>query len=335
MTILKYKDYKKSHFNEFELLGSDEVATTKAFAYVLANSPIVTKRFLKEINVSINGFKNLYHESEILIETKRKSGRTDIEIQCSDKLHVIIEAKIKANKLSKQRTQYLKDFNKSADKKVMCFITHERSVSIDKNKEIITKFFTWNQIFSLLSSVKSKKQTSEIILIDKFLKFYERRIKMREQKEILIQDVGQKSEVERFREYYVYRRPETYGAPLYFAPHFPKNSKQPEGVGISYLSKVLGVLTIKSSDILKYTDDLQIFAGHDSQLVKNWIKGVSLKSNSKIHTFYFLDKPIDIKPALQKDGGIKKGRGIGWIAGLIPPNRCVTFKEFSRRMSNK
>ncbi len=46
----------------------------------------------------------------------------------------------------------------------------------------------------------------------------------------------------------------------------------------------------------------------------------------------FLDDPVKLDRPLLKDGGNKKGRGKGWIAAMIPKNRCVTFEEFTRRM---
>ena len=30
--------------------------------------------------------------------------------------------------------------------------------------------------------------------------------------------------------------------------------------------------------------------------------------------------------------GIEKGRGKNWIAAAVPPNRCVSFKEFTKRI---
>ena len=50
-------------------------------------------------------------------------------------------------------------------------------------------------------------------------------------------------------------------------------------------------------------------------------------------TFYFLDTPVKFKIPLQKDGGIKKGRGKGWIAASIPKNRCVSFSMFCKKLA--
>jgi hypothetical protein len=78
--------------------------------------------------------------------------------------------------------------------------------------------------------------------------------------------------------------------------------------------------------------------GGKTALAYKWMKGVTKKvskKNKKTFTYYFFDEPVSINPPLQKDGGIKKGRGKRWIAAAVPPNRCVTFNEFAKRMSVK
>jgi len=167
---------------------------------------------------------------------------------------------------------------------------------------------------------------------------------MKEQKEVLVQDLSDEKEIELFKSFNIYRRDETYGIPLYFAPHFSKNANQAEGVGISYLAGVLGVLTIAPTEIKHYEDDLKKFAGTNKKLVKKWVDGINQLSKKitkrstkvktpKVMTFYFLDTPVKFKNPLQKDGGIKKGRGKGWIAASIPKNRCVSFSMFCKKLS--
>jgi hypothetical protein len=336
--ILKEQNLDKCCLNELELLGNDEVAITKALAYIFSKSYRATSKVLKYIDPSYKFSKKDYLKSKISIEKYRKSGRTDIEIECENDLHLIIEAKIKKNKLNNQRKQYLNEFNKNTKKNIMCFVTSERTVLSDALDYINVKFLTWRDIQSLLSDIKFTDDTEESKLVKKYLRFYERRIKMREQKEVLIQDLSKPSEIKRFKENQIYKRPETFGIPLYFAPHFTKNANQDEGVGISHLSKVLGVLTIKAADIVQYKEDLNSFANNDKKLVSIWLKGMTLGNKSlqkELRTYYFLDSPVEISPSLQKDGGVGLGRGKNWIAGMIPPNRCVSFSEFAKRMSSQ
>ena len=157
---------------------------------------------------------------------------------------------------------------------------------------------------------------------------------MNEQKEILIKDLSDSLELERYKKYQLYSRDQTFGTPLYFAPYFTRNAKQPEGEGIAYLSKILGVLTLIPNEIENFEIDLRRFI-NDDNIVKIWIHGVKLNSENltEPYTYYFLDKPVKLNKNLLKDGGIENGRGKNWIAAFIPKNRCVTFDEFVKRMN--
>ncbi|MFQ5754309.1 MAG: hypothetical protein ACE5HI_20175 [bacterium] len=170
--------------------------------------------------------------------------------------------------------------------------------------------------------------------VQNFSKFAMKGFKMREQKEILVQDLGDTNEIKRFREFQVYRRDVISGSPLYFSPYFTRSANQSEGEGLSYLSKILGILTVSPKDVLNFKDDLSKFAG-DPSLVEKWITGVNLdkeKENDKTFTYFFLAEPLRLNVPLIKDGTNKKGRGKNWIAAMIPKNRCVTFEEFTRRL---
>lgn len=343
-TILKRENNNNSHLNIFELLGSDEVATTKAFAYLIARSPKILFLLLRSLGVNLKHSPSTFKKLSIEIERTRNEGRTDIEIFLANSFHVIIEAKIKKNKLKTQRSQYLKSFKKNkSPKNIMCFITSER-ISFEQNKKIETVYLTWRETLLIVEeSLKKHISKDEKTLAEDFITFYRRGINMKEQKEVLVQDLSDKKEIDLFKTFNIYRRDETYGVPLYFAPHFSKNAKQTEGVGISYLSGVLGVLTIAPSEIKDYEDDLKKFAGTKKKLVKKWTDGINQLSKKitkrstkvktpKVMTFYFLDTPVKFKKPLQKDGGIKKGRGKGWIAASIPKNRCVSFSRFCEKI---
>ncbi len=150
------------------------------------------------------------------------------------------------------------------------------------------------------------------------------------QKEILIQDVGDKLELKKFKESNLYRRDKIFGSPLYFAPYFTRNSGDTEG--ISYLSKIVGIISAKPNEISSFKDELITFADGKNNLVDKWLLGVDSDSEDSVFTYFFLDDPVILPKPLMKDGGNKKGRGKDWIAAMIPKNRCVSFEEFTKRL---
>ena len=153
---------------------------------------------------------------------------------------------------------------------------------------------------------------------------------MKQLKEILIQDVNIE-EIDRFETFNVYGRNQTFGTPLYFAPYFTRNTGKIEG--ISNLSKILGILTLRPLDVDNFKSDLEGFAAHKEQ-VETWINGVKNGKDipTETYTYYFLDNPLKFNRPLRKDGGIEKGRGKDWIAAQIPPNRCVSFIDFVKHI---
>lgn len=179
------------------------------------------------------------------------------------------------------------------------------------------------------------RQLSGLTLVQDFARFATKGFKMRLQKEVLIQDLAKEGEVRRYLEHRVYRREPTYGTPLYFAPYLTRSTLKIAGMGlregISHLSKVLGVLTVKGADVESYLDELVTFADGDKAAVQVWLGGVDIGAEED-STYYFLGPPVTFPRPLLKDGGIEPGRGKGWIAAKIPKNRCVTFEQFSKRM---
>lgn len=327
---MKIKQIKleRSPLNQFDLLGADEVGLSKAFAYVLGREPIALYSFLQYIGIPTKNTRSNFKATSIEIERVRDEGRTDIEIRQKGKLHVIVECKVRSNKVQSQRTRYLKSFHDDR-KKVLCFITQQNDFKKQVDETIEIHNLGWMDIANLFDN----KQFQDYPLIKDFLSFVMKGFKMREQKEILVQDLGKPAEIRRFREFQVYRRDVIFGSPFYFSPYFTRKAKQTEGEGISYLSKILGILTLSPEVIENFTDDLNKFTD-DPELVKNWIRGVKLLSEEKDKTFtyFFLEKPLKLNTPLRKDGTTKKGRGKDWIAAMIPKNRCVTFSEFTRRL---
>lgn len=330
---IKHMGFDKTSLNQFDILGKDEVALSKAFAYVLSKNSKALYTFLHSINIHINNTPKNYRHTEIDIEKHRKEGRTDIEIYHEGKYHVIIECKVRGNKVKKQRRQYLKSFSSDDNiKKVMVFISQNNDSMIQTLPDIETHNLNWMNIVELYKT----KEFKNAKIVQDFVKFAEKRYKMREQKEILIQDLSKEVEIRRFKEFNVYRRSEVYGTPLYFAPYFTRSAQQAEGEGISYLSKILGIITLNPAEGYD-EDDLKEYANKDKELLNKWKQGLALeikKQKNEHYTFFFLADPVKLPKPLLKDGSNKKGRGKDWIAAMIPPNRCITFEEFVKRVNN-
>ncbi len=324
--IVKSTKTQRTTLSQFDLLGQDEVALSKAFAFLIGFDKDCYFEFLKFLDIRQKNTLNNFINSDIRTERKREEGRTDIELKNSDNYHVIIECKVNGNKLSKQRTQYLTAFDKKSKRKVLCFVTQERDTNKQITEDISIINTSWLEVIELFND---KKFTDKEI-VKTFLNFVTRNYKMKNLKEILIQDVNV-AEITRFENYGVYRRGDVFGTPIYFAPYFTRGTGKPEG--ITNLSKVLGILTLKAKDIDNFISDLENFKTNDNQVDK-WIKGVKYDKNdaNKLYSYYFLDEPLKFKNALRKDGGIKKGRGKNWIAAQIPPNRCVSFTDFVRHI---
>ena len=326
--IIKRNGYSESTLTTFDLLGYDEIGLSKAFAYLLSKESIALYKFLQFIGISIKNTEKNFRETEVIVEKKRTEGRTDIEIKQNDKYHIIIESKIKSNKIVKQRTQYLHSFD-NEPQKCICFITQINDYQKQIYKGINVRNIGWIEIANLFDGKEFQKN----LLISEFSKFIIRGYKMRDQKEILVQDLSDENEMRKYREYYIYRRNVIYGSPLYFSPYFTRKANQPEGEGISFISKILGILSFRPKELDIYMDDLASFANGDTEIVEKWLNGIKMESNSdEIFTYFFLDNPVRLKQPLLKDGTRSKGRGKNWIAAMIPQNRCDTFDEFIKRI---
>ncbi len=326
--IIKPENYSNYAINQFHLLGNNETGLSKAFAYLLSKKPSIMFKFLRYIGLPLKKSDSLY--SSILIQTERKrtQGRTDIEILSKNKFHVIIECKVGNNKIDKQREQYLKSFANVPDK-YLCILTQTNDYKKQLYDDVSVKNMGWIDIDNLLDD----KEFESDELVKDFQSYLRRGYKLRDQKEILVQDLSDSTEMKKYKEYNVYRRQTIFGSPLYFSPYFTRNAEQEEGEGISYLSKILGIITAKPDEIESFKDDLKIFSDSKNDLIDKWLKGVNLDEEDTVYTYFFLDDPVKLNTPLLKDGGIEKGRGKNWIAANIPKNRCVTFEEFTKRMA--
>lgn len=329
--ILKRPDSGTTHITPLDLLGNDETALSKAFAYVLSKDRTSLFTFLRYIGINVKNTENNYRWTTIQIEHSRPEGRTDIEIQNPWSYHVIVECKVDAGKVSSQRTQYLNCFD-TVPRRVMCFITQTRDTNRNTNAGIVTRHLSWLEILGIFEEARLQADP----VVGQFMSYAIRTHKMKTQKEILIQDLSDATELKRWKDHAVYKRDVTFGTPLYFAPYFTRSTDPSLGEGMKYLSPILGVLTLKPSDIKGYETDLQSFTD-DKERVPNWMQGVTMGDathQNEEHTFYFLGEPVELPCPLMKDGTIKKGRGKNWIAGYIPKNRCVTFAEVIKRLKN-
>ncbi len=323
---IKHRNYKGTNLNRFDLLGYDETALSKAFAYLLASEASIFYKFVRSLGISTKNTASNFRAVTIEIEQKLKMGRTDIDIRHAGKFHIIIECKIGTNRIRDQRTKYLHGF-KDEPKKILCFITQERDCNREISAGIDIHYKGWLDIISLIS----QNEFTRSDIIKEFSSYATKGFKMRDQKEVLIQDLSKSDEIRRYKDNFIYCRDATFGSPLYFAPYFTRAAPN-EVEGITYLSKVLGVLTIKPKDVKSFEDELSVFANNDKSLVKKWLAGIKQENIDVPSTYYFLASPIKLKKPLMKDQGKSKGRGKGWIAAMIPKNRCVTFEEFARRM---
>lgn len=314
----------------FDLLGSDEVGLSKALAYVMGREPVALYLFLHYVGITTQNTSKNFRSTSIEVERVRDEGRTDIEIRQPGKFHVIIEAKVKSNKVKQQRTQYLQSFD-NEHKKVLCFITGMNDFKKAIHNEIEIHNLGWLEILGLFDQPKFKSHD----LIRDFVEFMRKGFSVREQKEILIQDVGNNNEIRRFRAFQVYRRDVVFGSPLYFSPYFTRNAKQQEGEGIFYLSRIMGILSMKPQSVDNFRDDLFKFNGNNEELTDRWIRGVrSINGPSdaeRVFTYFFLDEPLKLNNPLKK-GPRGRGHNKDWIGSQIPRNRCVSFLEFARKM---
>ena len=327
---LKHKNYDSTTLNRFDLLGDNEVGLAKSFAYLISCERKILYSFLRNIRITARNTEANYRETTIEIEKHRDEGRTDIEIRQKNKFHVIVECKIGKNWVGKQRTQYLSAFdNSSKEKKVLCFVSQQRDWHLEsKDQNIAIYYREWSDILDLISD----KEFERNVLAQEFVRYITKEFNMKTQREILIQDTaGDKGGIERFEKYRIYRQKTRSLSPQYFAPYYTKRSKHPNGAGISYLSKVLGVLLIKAKEVDTYIDELRKYANDDKAILEKWCAGLKDSDKPEIQlSYYFLDEPVKLKKSLKKE---RSGEAKGWIGGgRIPPNRCVTFEAFIKRI---
>lgn len=314
-----------THLTLFDLLGMDEVSLAKGFAYILGLNKSIYFEFLHLLGVRARSSDSHFKRLEITVERRRTEGRTDIELRVPQTLHVIIECKVKGGNITQQRTQYLASFDADAPIKVMCYLTQERGSHLAFDRNIHFKHVSWLDITELLNT----PAFINLQHVKQFLSFAQRHYEVTYMREILVQDLGDEIELQRFTDCNVYRRDETFVTPLYFAPHFTRDNLAHLPEGISRLSKVLGILTFNPNQIQNVANDLHSFSGNDA-LIAKWQRGVNLGDQpDRLHTYFFLDDPFVFRSPLRK---AHRRNSRNWIGSLIPRNRCVSFTEFIKHI---
>lgn len=324
--LLKTSEAGVTSLTELDLLGSDETALSKAFGFVLAKEPAVFGRFLRLLDPGpvFRGAERLHRRARIEIERRRESGRTDIEILIPNRAHIIIECKVETGKVLGQQQQYLKDFDEACAKKIMCSLTQQVGSVVCSDTQVPFRHLSWWDVVAALDA----KSLSGNRRVTEFLQFVQKNYRMKTLKEILIQDLSDATEVDRYMTHRLYRRDPVFGIPLYFAPYFTAKAMKRglAGVeGIGFLSRVLGVVTFSPADGVP-PSTLEQFT-EDAALRARWSAGIGHETGKR--TFYFLDNPVKLTKALRK---VETKNSHGWIGCMIPKNRCVGFDEFVRQI---
>ena len=138
-------------------------------------------------------------------------------------------------------------------------MTQERDTNKQFHNDIQIINTSWLEIIELYNNRKFNNKK----IVSTFLRFATKNYKMRELKEILIQYLKDKTGVERFQNFAVYRRDQTFGTPIYFAPYFTRGATEQKG--IINLSRILVILTLKTDDIETFRSDLEAFSGDTNQ----------------------------------------------------------------------
>lgn len=345
---IKKEAHRSSFLNLFDILDSRKKETnlSKVLAYIISKDAEAFKALLDLLGIKISqNAKTCLTSAHIGIETptKNKKGRTDIEISFTDagqRYFIIIECKVSSGKATRNQYKLYKgEYNEcgSKDKKFFVFLSHQNGINLIGDSDIKVIDLNWRELINRLARSKPKNGSD----LDEFLKYYERRYGMANQREILVQDISNSSDIKRY-ENYVYCRSKVHGAPLYFAPYRTRKGRATGKEGINTISKILGIITASDVNWEMVEETCRSIAHnaypkeeskkHREKLLEKWETAVNtLRSNSPDRTYYFLDEPIQLTAALRKDGTSKKGMSKNWIAGMVPPNRCVTFSEFLKR----
>jgi hypothetical protein len=196
---------------------------------------------------------------------------------------------------------------------------------LEKNTDIKVIDLNWRKLISDFSSIEVFSSTETEAELNDFLNYYERRYGMSNQKEILVQDLSEPDQIEKYK-YGLYRRDKVKGSPLYFAPYFTNKTDDP---GLGSISKILGIITTQNIEWQNVKPTCERFLENASykkdekkRHLERWEKAVNSKDETLKKdieaTYYFLDDMTPIQPRLKKGGK---------LLSQIPKNYTITFAE--------
>lgn len=180
----------------FELLGDKENDITYSIGWAFANSPAFLDAFIKKV---LPKASTIDEAVVLLQDSKRGSGRTDIEIR-GGTFHIIIEAKRgwslpNDRQLNLYATRLKRDNDQQNIIVAMSECSQEySSLHLPKNiQDVPVKIFSWKDIASLTKTVKNASYTEKWLLEQ--LRIYLRRIvNMQKQESNMVYVVSLSSE---------------------------------------------------------------------------------------------------------------------------------------------
>ena len=339
---IKEKDQKNSLHNLFDIADSTKKETnlSKIIAYLVSKHSTVFEKFLEAIDIKLESSRDDCLKSAVIEIEKSfkkeksgqyKRGRTDIEIEFADnnkKYYIIVECKVSSNKATSEQYINYQDLllKKNAHQKYFVFLTHQSGINLlEKNTNIKVIDLNWRKLMSDFSSIEVFSSTETEAELNDFLNYYERRYGMSNQKEILVQDLSEADQVEKYK-YGLYRRDKVKGSPLYFAPYFTNKTDDP---GLGSISKILGIITIQNikwenvkPTCERFLENASYKTDEKQRHLERWKKAVEFKDDTLKKdieaTYYFLDDMTPIQPRLKKGGK---------LLSQIPKNYTITFAE--------
>ena len=339
---IKEKDQKNSLHNLFDIADSTKKETnlSKIIAYLVSKHSTVFEKFLEAIDIKLESSRDDCLKSAVIEIEKSfkkeksgqyKRGRTDIEIEFADnnkKYYIIVECKVSSNKATSEQYINYQDLllKKNAHQKYFVFLTHQSGINLlEKNTDIKVIDLNWRKLMSDFSSIEVFSSTETEAELNDFLNYYERRYGMSNQKEILVQDLSETDQIEKYK-YGLYRRDKVKGSPLYFAPYFTNKTDDP---GLGSISKILGIITTQNIEWQNVKPTCERFLENASykkdekkRHLERWEKAVNSKDDTLKKdieaTYYFLDDMTPIQPRLKKGGK---------LLSQIPKNYTITFAE--------
>ena len=339
---IKEKDQKNSLHNLFDIADSTKKETnlSKIIAYLVSKHSTVFEKFLEAIDIKLESNRDDCLKTAVIeieksfkkeISGQYKRGRTDIEIEFTDndkKYYIIVECKVSSNKATSE--QYINYqhllLKKNAHQKYFVFLTHQSGINLlEKNTDIKVIDLNWRKLISDFSSIEVFPSTESEAELNDFLNYYERRYGMSNQKEILVQDLSEPDQLNKY-EYGLYRRDKVKGSPLYFAPYFTNKTDNP---GLGSISKILGIITTQNIEWQNVKPTCERFLENASykkdekkRHLERWKRAVNSKDDTLKKdteaTYYFLDGMTPIQPRLKKGGK---------LLSQIPKNYTITFAE--------